>query len=83
MANATTVHLSEPLQHPSSITPTALTSITSMLPFPEAYATKDSHSQHQCSTTTSKHNNNTRPPPSTTTIKTNKCILCNNQHPNP
>jgi hypothetical protein len=87
-AKVTTLHVNSTSSLPSSIYPTALLSTTPTLPVPEAYAIMNSRHHHQRPTPSSKHNNNNyinnnRPPPSASTNKTNKCLLCNNQHPNP
>jgi hypothetical protein len=74
---------SPPSSSPSSITPTALASITPSLPLPEAYAVMNQRQHHQRHPMNITNNNISRPPPTASITKTNKCLLCNNQHLNP
>jgi len=87
-AKVTILHTSNKETSFSTITPTALLSNTSILPEPEAYAIMNSRHHHHRSPPVSNQNNNNnnhnnRPPPSASITRTNKCLLCNNQHPNP
>jgi hypothetical protein len=86
-AKVTILHTSNKASSFSTITPTALLSNIPTLPEPEAYAIMNSRHHHHRSPPVSNqnnnNNNNNRPPPSASITRTNKCLLCTNQHPNP
>jgi hypothetical protein len=76
-------HTTELLPWATSPTPIVCSSNMSLLPDPEAYRTMYRPSPTHISNNPNNKSTLKRPPMATLPSASNKCRLCNNQHPNP